>query len=45
MSGEIEEGGSYFGGVRGKKGGRGADKKMSVFLLRATRLVTASRRS
>ena len=30
MSGEIEEGESYFGGVRGKRG-RGAGLKTSVF--------------
>ena len=37
MSGEIEEGESYFGAkrVRGKRG-RGAGKKTPVFLLRAT---------
>ena len=43
MSAEIEVDESYFGGVRGKRG-RGAGKKTPVFLLRATRLVTASRR-
>ena len=35
MSGEIEVDESYFGGVRVKRG-RGAGKKTSVFLLRAT---------
>ena len=35
MSGEIEKGESYFGGVRDKRG-REAGKKTSVFLLRAT---------
>ena len=41
MSGEIEVDESYFGAkrVRGKRG-RGAGKKTSMFLLRATRLVT-----
>ena len=39
MSGEIEVDESYFGAkrVRGKRG-RGAGKKTSVFLLRATHL-------
>ena len=45
MSGEIEVDESYFGArrVRGKRG-RGASRKTPVFLLRATRLVTASKR-
>ncbi len=45
MSGEIEVDESYFGAkrVRGKRG-RGVGRKTPVFLLRATRLVTASRR-
>ena len=40
MSGEIEEGESYFGAkrVRGKRGHR-AGKKTPVFLLRVTPLV------